>query len=77
MAINPVNPGPVFPDTTNQNAQRGSEATARQAREAEDRPQASVPEADQRVNPNQASSESNSSRDNQSNSEPGRLDFYV
>ena len=77
MPISPVNPGPVFADTSYQNALRGSEANARQSRESEDRPQASVPEANQRINPNQGGSESNPSGSNQSESERGRLDIYV
>ncbi|MEF8794235.1 hypothetical protein [Thiohalorhabdus sp.] len=77
MPISPVNPGPVFADTSYQNASRGSEATARQARESEDRPQATVPEANQRISPNQGGSEANSSGDNSSQGERGRLDIYV
>jgi hypothetical protein len=78
MAINPVNPGPVFGETAYQNNQRASDTTARNARESEQRPQASVPEANQRVNPNQASSESNTPQDTtQGGRRSGLLDFWV
>ena len=79
MAINPVNPGPIYDPSAQQGAQaqRGSEASARNAREADDRPQASVPEANQRVSPNQGGSEGNGTRDPGQNPQRGRLDIYV
>jgi len=82
MPINPVTPGPVFADTSHQSALRTSEATARTSREASDQPQASVPEANQRVSPNQASSEGNPSRgsaDSAGQEQDGnnRLDIFV
>jgi hypothetical protein len=77
MPINPVAPGPVFGDAAYQSALRSSEATARSSRESDERPQATVPEADQRVSPNQAGSESNGSRSSADNSGNQRLDIYV
>lgn len=78
MAINPVNPGPVFGETAYQTNQRASDTNARNARESEQRPQASVPEANQRVNPNQASSEGNQPRStSDGNRGSGLLDFWV
>jgi hypothetical protein len=77
MAINPVSPGPVFGEAAYQHNQRASEATARNTRESDSRPQASVPEANQRVNPNQAGSESGNARASSDGRSGHLLDLFV